>query len=1612
YSFIVFVFFFSVIPFTNASFPYFGTKIGSLKRLHHGVSGDVYAVDSRTIFVKKFNYDGEAPAAYFYVGNTNKPSNEGAYRLRDERGGAAALTRRYRNKDITLSLPEGISLKDIKWFSVWCDEFAVNFGDVTIPSNLDFPRPQKINNLNGVHDVKSDNIVIVDAQTLLVPNFSYDGEAPDAKFWVGQGDRPSPNGLRIPDENGKEDPLRRYDRKTIVLTLPDDLTIFDIGHFGVWCEAFTVDFGHVRIPKNLNVPPSLKMLGISPQSKLNCEVLYDDKAFEVRWAMAGDSIVVQMVAKLDDNEYMAFGISPDKDRSVMIGSDVAVSWVDRATGKGYAIDYYLEGKSQCSGKRGSCPDVNIDDNTNSIRLLNAAMVNGYSIVTYQRSLNATDRLDLPIARNGFEAIVWGIGPLNERKETSFHSHFNKRTHYIDFGRQPTWNCPTPEGQKPDQDEDDDDDEDQVQKNQQPGKGYPPASKPSRGDGVPEEEYYDNNRAQALQGGNRRQETTNTRLAQRRPVPTPKPVVNENGAWDIPAIQCYEPEDGVFYAQMGPTGGKHGYSAITGHVGWGISWFINGLLIPEIHVVRGKTYTFVVEGGNNPDVPAKYHPFYITDDPIGGYEHKREEEKKNIRIFAGVHRSRSGQITPTGVGRLCNWTPDIDGPPADDYQSFGAYQRTLTLKCDPGEPGVITWKPDQNTPDTVYYHCFTHRYLGWKIHVHDTCDDARFAASETHAVRVPAPVAVQEEDDVAAEASLRHETKVSPNDNFLLKHQTDLIKNHNMNGTPPKLTFEITKSTEITKLISDGIRAAEALEDSILRQKQQQQQHQQASGLVNQGLANNYIVNSNSNLNTNSANVSPSLGTSASSPSSSIHDASKTSQAGSSHPLVPPQQPQISTNPPETLHGETNLQQFLDSLQSTSSLSQSLSLPHSNNRQSPVLLATHLQSHLNTPYNNNNNHYHLTQPHHHTANNLTNNLPLKNSQKPIGLSEYLRPPFNAPLFHPVKLPGRRPYPGPIKKVPASKPILPQQLPRHPPGLGGPVPQPSVIVNHYRKPVPTLLRPFIKDKPFPLQPLAASVLLLGQPTELTNTRKTDNLVHMLKKPIIPVPYSDLMPQGSLTKPIFNNNNKNSLDKLKNKPISPIKIAVDNIKTHETSTTTVKTTNGLSHVGVFKEPFVMQEIKEEPTAAELATMKPAVNEGFKPDTVVVESGFKPILRQDGPMPPPEVVEQIASRREDPGLEIDEAMETDTLFLTSQQQTQTQNFEPMFIPSPPDSTNATIIIRKTSDALNMYNTPVAQSMALPQSNKDFVYNKPISSMLKSTLNLPEAAKLRNASLEDILNESTEQDDIKNVDYKEENVQNNLEESTTQKPLNTKQNNVVIKEIEDMYPSDEYIDMEGFQSQTKLKLIATTTTKEEPKIKSTTPAEVVLKLSKINKSDKSNLDDIEFDSDDSRDVGEHNDNNNEREDDDDEYLFDLDQPEAQAAERIDTYYLPPDNRKIPHSNIPSGSVITFDGKSVIDSSLVLPPKLDTERDDTSSPRLFNGNGRQGLSKLQQLIRSTPQVVPFRGEIPPLTPDLSPDTTQRSLQSNNKFNTYSSSSSSSLRSSQSTKLQIIKNNSN
>lgn len=61
----------------------------------------------------------------------------------------------------------------------------------------------------------------------------------------------------------------------------------------------------------------------------------------------------------DAGQYMSFGLSADPEKSTMVGGDVTVAWVDKQTLQGYAIDYILDAKSQCSGRRGSCPDRRI-----------------------------------------------------------------------------------------------------------------------------------------------------------------------------------------------------------------------------------------------------------------------------------------------------------------------------------------------------------------------------------------------------------------------------------------------------------------------------------------------------------------------------------------------------------------------------------------------------------------------------------------------------------------------------------------------------------------------------------------------------------------------------------------------------------------------------------------------------------------------------------------------------------------------------------------------------------------------------------------------------------------------------------------------------------------------------------------------------------------------------------------------------------------------------------------------------------------------------------------------------------------------------------------------------
>ncbi|GBL86000.1 Protein Skeletor, isoforms D/E [Araneus ventricosus] len=822
----------------SLSAPYFGSEIGTFKTFAHDVVGKVHAVDDRTLFIKGFSYDGQGPDAYFMAGSTAKPDATG-FIIPDEKGKKVPLAE-YRNKDILLRLPAGKTLRNIKWISVWCRKFSANFGEVTIPTGLVIPRPVEIGRIPTLeHGVSSGPVLVVDTQTLLVPDFTYDGLGPAAYWWVSRGARQHPRGLRLADENGSFAPLPKYTGKTVVITLPPEYTIYDFDWFGVWCEEARVDFGSVRLAQDLVVPPSPRTLGIELEYKLNCEVLRDDLGYEIRWIMDGEDIVMQLVARLEPNEYMSFGLSKNDTKSQMEKADAIVAWVDKR-GKGHAQDYYLGSKEQCVGRRGSCPDSKFPDGTDSVTLLNAARVNGYTMITIKRPQVGVDQLyDQHVYSDGPQAVIWAVGPLNDKNEVSYHGILRSEGDvYIDFARSPQWNCPQPADYEPEPE-------------------FVPV--PPTTTTTPAPVRKPTKRKPTTPAHKRKPQPVGSRYSSRS-SDVRSSESKLDSSWNVPPIVC--PGDKTFRAQIGPAGGKEGFQAITGllkfhpkkiveltgkindntydvhtdgsrinnetgfavcifknnepykdflyklnptnsvfqaesatigfaagwalehnkllnihtdsqssieaiksaepqsefvnsikekiyssrllvsltwvkgHagnpglVGWGIAWYVNGILIPELTLERGQTYTFVVEGGNDPENPARTHPFYITDDPEGGFEHKTPAEKKKVKVFAGASVDRRGKYTPTAKGRLCEWKLPQDMR-STDFETFDEFQQNLELKCERGKPARFTFKPDRNTPDLLYYQCYTHRHLGWKIHIVDSCDGLRPAASIQH-----------------------------------------------------------------------------------------------------------------------------------------------------------------------------------------------------------------------------------------------------------------------------------------------------------------------------------------------------------------------------------------------------------------------------------------------------------------------------------------------------------------------------------------------------------------------------------------------------------------------------------------------------------------------------------------------------------------------------------------------------------------------------------------------------------------------------------------------------------------------------------------------------------------
>ncbi|KAJ4431984.1 hypothetical protein ANN_20593 [Periplaneta americana] len=400
----------------------------------------------------------------------------------------------------------------------------------------------------------------------------------------------------------------------------------------------------------------------------NCRQLLNER-LQVQWELQGDMVQIQLAARMREDQYMAFGLSGEQGRPYMVGGDVVVAFYDSERGTFRVEDYYMSATAQCDGKSGVCPDARIGGRNDAV-LISGERKNGVTTIMYRRPLQTNEPIvDRAIPTDVEVSVVAAIGPLNSRKEANAHAIPDKTTEdiRIDFSSRSDHACtislfdlPDEEGLKP----------------------WPPAV-----------------------------------------------ITGET----------------VFSARIGPTGGKRGYTPITGtrkkencgssacaiivekereekencgssaraiivekerklwffccQPSWGIAWYINDKLIPEIYVERGQTYTFIVEGGNDRTNPARYHPFYITDSREGGFGQKSEAEQKKQRVFGGVRSE--GYPYPTAAGRYCEWAHKTIDRSAE-MESFEEYLSTLRLVCDDGEPAYLNWTVAPETPDLLYY----------------------------------------------------------------------------------------------------------------------------------------------------------------------------------------------------------------------------------------------------------------------------------------------------------------------------------------------------------------------------------------------------------------------------------------------------------------------------------------------------------------------------------------------------------------------------------------------------------------------------------------------------------------------------------------------------------------------------------------------------------------------------------------------------------------------------------------------------------------------------------------------------------------------------------------------
>lgn len=102
--------------------------------------------------------------------------------------------------------------------------------------------------------------VIVDAGTIRVDNFSYNGMGPDVFFYLGRSRSHADlsNGIAISERLD-----RAYSNETVVLTVPPGVDLGEYRALSVWCRMFSVDFSSATFEPTTPAAPTNLMARVA-----------------------------------------------------------------------------------------------------------------------------------------------------------------------------------------------------------------------------------------------------------------------------------------------------------------------------------------------------------------------------------------------------------------------------------------------------------------------------------------------------------------------------------------------------------------------------------------------------------------------------------------------------------------------------------------------------------------------------------------------------------------------------------------------------------------------------------------------------------------------------------------------------------------------------------------------------------------------------------------------------------------------------------------------------------------------------------------------------------------------------------------------------------------------------------------------------------------------------------------------------------------------------------------------------------------------------------------------------------------------------------------------------